>query len=129
MISIPAPTLMSSLCCSWGAPFVMDQLSSQGICTAGAFAHPTALKESHFSNLTAPLLLSCAEIDQSFPTELRNRAVDIMIQEKKKFQVQLFQGVSHGFAVRGNMENTWEKYTKEQSFQGMVDWFDLWLAK
>ena len=35
----------------YGAPYVCDELSSSGICTAGAFAHPAFLKESHFYNL------------------------------------------------------------------------------
>lgn len=48
-----------------------------------------------------PLFLSCAEIDHTFPNEFRNRAVDILEAEKKPFQVQLFHGVEHGFALRG----------------------------
>lgn len=34
----------------FGAPFVCDLLAGDGI-SAGAFAHPTALKEQHFSRL------------------------------------------------------------------------------
>ena len=55
-----------------------------------------------------PLFLSCAEIDHTFPNEFRNRAVDIMQAEKKRFQVQLFQGVEHGFALRGDVNNPYE---------------------
>lgn len=36
---------------SYGAPYVCDQLSEKGICSAGAFAHPAFLKEHHFENL------------------------------------------------------------------------------
>ncbi|KAK3686285.1 hypothetical protein LTR37_019968 [Vermiconidia calcicola] len=113
----------------YGAPYVCDELSSSGICTAGAFAHPAFLNESHFFNLSKPLFLSCAEIDHTFPNELRNRAVDIMQAEKKVFQVQLFQGVEHGFALRGNVDNGYERYTKEQSLKGIAEWFDFWLSK
>ncbi|KAK5116368.1 hypothetical protein LTR62_007915 [Meristemomyces frigidus] len=104
-------------------------LAKDGICTAGAFAHPAFLKESHFHNLEKPLFLSCAEIDHTFPNEYRNRAVDIMQAEKKHFQVQLFQGVEHGFALRGDPTNAYERYTKEQSLQGIVGWLDFWLAQ
>jgi len=52
--------------------------------------------------MAEPIFLSCAEIDSRFPNDFRNRAVDIMQAEKKKFQLQLFQGVEHGFAVRGS---------------------------
>jgi len=104
----------------YGAPYVCESLVKGGICSAGAFAHPAFLKESHFYNLEStplcahhggthvanshgvePLFLSCSEIDHTFPNEFRNRAVDIMQAEKKVFQVQLFQGVEHGFALRG----------------------------
>ena len=76
-----------------------------------------------------PLLLSCAEIDHTFPTELRNRAVDILNAEKKRYQLQLFQGVAHGFAVRCNLDDAYEKFVKEQSFKGIVDFFDFWLSQ
>ncbi|KAH9826986.1 Dienelactone hydrolase family [Teratosphaeria destructans] len=113
----------------YGAPYVCDQLAAGGSCTAGAFAHPAFLKESHFYNLQKPLFLSCSEIDHTFPNEFRNRAVDIMQAEQKRFQVQLFQGVAHGFALRGNPEVPYERYTKEQSVRAIVAWFDFWLSQ
>ncbi|KAF2481433.1 Alpha/Beta hydrolase protein [Neohortaea acidophila] len=113
----------------WGAPFVSSQLAKDGVCAAGAFAHPAFLKESHFYNLTSPLFLSCSEIDSTFPNEFRNRAVDIMQEEKKRFQVQLFQGVEHGFALRCDLNDPWQKYTKEQSLIGIIGFFDFWLSQ
>jgi dienelactone hydrolase len=79
--------------------------------------------------LPDPLFLSCAEIDQTFPTESRNNAVNIMNAEKKKHQVQLFHGVAHGFALRGNMDDPYERYTKEQSLKGIADWCNFWLSQ
>lgn len=69
-----------------------------------------------------------------------------MQAEKKRFQVQLFQGVEHGFALRGDVNNAYERkyhssmlqgttsslvigYTKEQSLKGIAEWFDLWLPQ
>jgi len=121
------PRLMGSRYC-FGAPYVCDQLASNTV-TAGAFAHPAFLKEHHFYNLKStiflsykgircrfladlraePLLLSCSEIDHTFPAKSRREAIDILTEEKKVFQVQLFQGVAHGFALRGNMENPYER--------------------
>lgn len=91
----------------FGAPYVCDQLAT-GICTAGAFAHPAFLKEHHFRNLQRPLFLSCAETDHTFDTDSRNKAIDILREDKKRYQLQLFCGVEHGFALRGNMENPYE---------------------
>ena len=68
-----------------------------------------------------------------------------MQAEKKQFQVQLFQGVEHGFALRGDINNAYERayrdwyqqelcslsagYTKEQSLKGIAEWFDFWLSQ
>ncbi|KIM99096.1 hypothetical protein OIDMADRAFT_104937 [Oidiodendron maius Zn] len=96
----------------FGAPFVCNELAG-GSVTAGAFAHPAFLKEHHFFNLRKPLFLSCSEIDHSFDTNSRRRAVEILQEVKVPYQVQLFSGVEHGFALRGNMDNPYEQsYTK-----------------
>jgi len=57
---------------------------------------------------TDPLLLSCAEHDGAFDTAARNKAVDILQSEGKKYHLQLFQGVSHGFASRGDLDDPYE---------------------
>lgn len=110
----------------YGAPYVCEQLAKGGICTAGAFAHPAFLLESHFEQLESksipicmqfsadyepsePLFLSCAETDHLFPNESRNHAVNIMQGKGTTFQVQLFSGVEHGFALRGDMSKPYER--------------------
>lgn len=45
----------------------------------------------------------------------------------KPFQISLFSGVAHGFAVRGNLSNKVERFAKEQAFFQAVQWFDTWL--
>ncbi|KAK0646591.1 dienelactone hydrolase [Cercophora newfieldiana] len=112
----------------FGAPFVCQLLATDEV-SAGAFAHPSRLTEEHFVGVKHPLLLSCAETDGAFPPELRRKAVDVLQREKKVYHVQLFQGVSHGFASRGDLDDPYEKWCKEQSHSAIVSWFDLWLAK
>lgn len=75
-----------------------------------------------------PLFLSCSEIDFTFPKEFRRRAVDMMDERKQIYHVQLFQGVEHGFALRGDMKDPVQRFAKEASFQGIVDYFDFWLG-
>lgn len=73
---------------------------------------------------------------------------------KKTYQLQLFSGVEHGFALRGNMDNAYEStvahaksyscgalairkllltpatgYVKEESLRAIIQWFDFWLAQ
>jgi dienelactone hydrolase len=59
--------------------------------------------------LTEPLFLSCSEIDHTFPTEFRNEAIDILQKGHKPYQLQVFSGVEHGFALRCNLDNHYER--------------------
>ncbi|KAJ7625893.1 dienelactone hydrolase [Roridomyces roridus] len=113
----------------FGAPYVMDALSeSSSTACVGAFAHPAFLNESHFINCARPILLSCAQTDHTFPTASRHRAEELLMEKNRTFQVQLFSGIEHGFALRGNMEDAYERYTKEESASGIVRWFDRFMA-
>lgn len=56
-----------------------------------------------------PLYLSTSQIDHTFDTESRNKAVDIMNAGNKIYHLQLFSGVEHGFALRGKMDNAYER--------------------
>ncbi|KAF2023466.1 NAD(P)-binding protein [Setomelanomma holmii] len=111
----------------FGAPYVCDELA-KGTVAAGAFAHPAFLKEHHFQNIKKPLFLSCAEEDHTFDGPSRRRALDILRERKKKYQYQLFSGVEHGFALRGDPTDPYQRWVKEQSLSSIVGWFDFWLV-
>jgi len=113
----------------FGATYVLNCLTADMFISAGAFAHPGSLTDEQFQNLAKPLLLSCAENDHAFPPEKRQRARQIMQEGGKKYQFQLFQGVSHGFAVRCDLDVPYERYVKEQSYRGIVEWFNFWLLQ
>lgn len=119
-------------CCvgyCFGAPYVLNSLGPGSFISAGAFAHPGALTDEQFQKLENPLLLSCAENDHAFPAEKRRKAQDILQAGGKRYQFQLFQGVSHGFAVRCNLDDPYEKFVKEQSYRGIAEWFNFWLSQ
>jgi dienelactone hydrolase len=114
----------------FGAPYVCDELAGN-LVTVGAFAHPAFLKEHHFTNLKSkissarpclsssfadrkvpllePLFLSCSEIDHTFDVPSRRKALDIMQKGQKIFHYQLFSGVEHGFALRGDPEDAYQR--------------------
>ncbi|KAH7909058.1 Alpha/Beta hydrolase protein [Hygrophoropsis aurantiaca] len=107
----------------FGASFVMD-LAASGDIEAGALAHPAFLDESHFEKLNRPLLLSCAEDDFTFPLTSRRRAEDIMVANKSRYYFQVFAGVKHGFAIRGDPNVPRERWAKEESARGIKEWFN-----
>ncbi|KAJ2925347.1 hypothetical protein H1R20_g11747, partial [Candolleomyces eurysporus] len=107
----------------FGAPYALE-ISATDKVVAGAFAHPSGLVEAHFSNLTKPLLLSCAETDSAFPTANMRRAVDILAGKKATYHLQVFSGVSHGFATRADPNDANAVWAKEESARSVVGWFN-----
>jgi dienelactone hydrolase len=45
------------------------------------------------------------------------------------YQMVLYSGVEHGFAVRGDLKNPQIKFAKEAAFLQAVQWFDEYLKK
>lgn len=97
------------------------------VCEVGAFPHPAFLKEHHFRQLEKPLFLSCSQIDHTFDAQSRQFALQKMDEDGKTYHLQLFSGVQHGFALRGDMNKPYERWVNEQSLECIVKWFDFWL--
>jgi len=106
----------------FGAPFTMD-LSAKSEVVAAAIVHPAFLDEDHFKKIKAPVLLSCAENDFLFPTPARHRAEDIMTKNKSSHYIQIFSGVEHGFATRGDVSVENIRWAKEESARSVAGWF------
>ncbi|KAL5476438.1 hypothetical protein ACEPAI_3314 [Sanghuangporus weigelae] len=104
--------------------FFGDPAGASGKTITGAVAHPAFLTETHFQYVKAPLMLSCSEIDHTFPVELRRRAEDILVEKKHVYFFQVFGGVEHGFAVRGDPNVAIQRWAKEESARGIIAWFD-----
>ncbi|KAJ2912017.1 hypothetical protein MD484_g8400, partial [Candolleomyces efflorescens] len=107
----------------FGALYSM-QIGATDDVVAAAFAHPGDLTEAHFANLTKPLLMSCAEIDQTFPTPSRNRAVDVLTENNKTYHYQVFSGTQHGFATRSNPADPNSVWAMRESARSVAGWFD-----
>ncbi|KZO93052.1 alpha/beta-hydrolase [Calocera viscosa TUFC12733] len=112
----------------FGAPMVVADLTTNHS-AAGAIAHPSLLTHEHFKLVTGPLFLSCAETDPVFGAENRHKAEAILAEAKGTYHFQLFSGVRHGFAIKGDMSNENERWAKEQSAWGILGWFDRFLKK
>lgn len=112
----------------FGAPYTTQLAASASFLAAAAFAHPAFLSEADFTAVRAPLLMSCAEKDALFTAEARRRAEDILAENGIKFHVQVFSGMEHGFAAKGDVSNPDVKWAKEESARGVVSWFDKYAA-
>ncbi|KZZ91411.1 dienelactone hydrolase [Moelleriella libera RCEF 2490] len=106
----------------FGAKYVIRHYKN-GI-EVGFVAHPSFVEEDELAAIGGPLSIAAAETDNIFTTEKRHKSEEILKGTKKPFQINLFSGVEHGFAVRGNLEVGTQKFAKEQAFLQAVNWFD-----
>lgn len=93
----------------------------------GYVAHPSFVDEEELAAITGPLAISAAETDEIFPTEKRHRSEEILKETGQPYQLNLFSGVNHGFAMRGDMSVKVERFAKEQAFLQAVTWFNEYL--
>lgn len=110
----------------FGAKYVVRHYKD-GI-NVGYLAHPSFVEEDELAAITGPLAISAAETDSIFPAEKRYKSEEILPKTKQPYQINLFSGVVHGFAVRGDVSNKVERFAKEQAFQQALTWFDTWLV-
>jgi dienelactone hydrolase len=93
----------------------------------GYFAHPSFVDEDELRSFRGPLSIAAAETDTIFPAEKRYRTETILKEKGDPYEITLYSGTEHGFAVRGDISVKQIKYAKEQAFKQAVQWFDNWL--
>lgn len=93
----------------------------------GFIAHPSFIEENELSAISGPLSIAAAETDHVFPREKRHGSEAILSKTGQPYQISLFSGVSHGFAVRGDPNIQIQRFAKEQAFFQAVTWFTEWL--
>ncbi|KAM7189918.1 Dienelactone hydrolase [Naviculisporaceae sp. PSN 640] len=106
----------------FGAKYVARHGAS-GI-EVGFMAHPSFVDEEELASFKAPLSIAAAETDTIFPAEKRHKSEVILKDGGFPYQINLYSGVVHGFAVRCDTSKKHEKYAKEQAFLQAVTWFD-----
>lgn len=108
----------------FGAKYLVHHMTESGIFNVGAIAHPSFVDEEELKQVKKPLLISAAEIDTIFTPELRAKSEMILKDLDIHYQVDLFGGVSHGFAVRGDLSVKSVRYAAEKAFADAVHWFN-----
>jgi dienelactone hydrolase len=67
------------------------------------------------------------ETDQSLPPSRRHEVEGLLAKKNATYQINLYSGASHGFAVRVDLKNERQVYAKEAAFVQAMLWFDKWL--
>jgi dienelactone hydrolase len=92
-------------------------------------AHPSFVDADEIRAIERPLTIAAAEIDHVFSEDKRHETERILKEGKKIYQITLYSGVEHGFAVRSEMSKKEVKYAKEATFLLQVQWFREWLKE
>lgn len=110
----------------FGAKYAIQQIATDGMADVAAVAHPSfvSVEEVEAISNKRPLLISAAETDGNFTRELRHLTEEKLANKGARYQIDLFSGVSHGFAVRGDMSNPAVKYAKQKTLFDQIYWFD-----
>lgn len=109
----------------FGAKYVVRHYKD-GI-KVGYAAHPSFVEEDELAAIQGPFSIAAAETDSIFPAEKRHRSEEILQKTGQPYQINLYSGVEHGFAVRGDPNKKVTRYAKEQAFLQAVTWFDNYL--
>lgn len=111
----------------FGAKYAVQQIhATEGVADVCAIAHPSfvSIEELAAIGKDKPLLISAAETDHIFPPDLRHLSEDKLAEIGARYQLDLFSGVSHGFAVRGDEKDPLVRYAREKVLLDQIHWFN-----
>jgi dienelactone hydrolase len=100
--------------------------AGKGVSVAYA-AHPSLLESSEIQAIDGPVSVAAADNDSLFTAALRNEMEALLVKIPQPYQVSLYSGTEHGFAVRANLSDPEQKFAKEEAFLQAVRWFDHFL--
>ncbi|KAJ5391267.1 hypothetical protein N7509_006757 [Penicillium cosmopolitanum] len=108
----------------FGGKYVTRYLKP-GQIDVGYSAHPSFITHEELGAIKGPFsIAAAAETDSIFTTQLRHESEETLIKAGQPWQINLFSGVAHGFAVRGDLNDKTQKWAKEQAFCQAVVWFN-----
>ncbi|OAX79183.1 hypothetical protein ACJ72_06497 [Emergomyces africanus] len=108
----------------FGAKYATRFMKEGGGIDVGYIAHPSFVSPEELEAIKGPYSISAAETDTIFPANLRHDSEAILTKVGLPWQMNLFSGVQHGFAIRGDLSNKVVKFAKEQAFIQAVTWFN-----
>jgi len=106
----------------FGARYVLQLLATDDV-KAGAIAHPSGVTIEDVRAITKPLFIAGAETDGAYTDELKKQTEVLLKEIKATYFTTLASGVSHGFAVKGDITDPVVKFAKEKALRDTVEWF------
>lgn len=122
-----SPKFLGVIGYCFGAKYAVQQVNGMdGFADVCAIAHPSYVDTQELESIgkNKPILISAAEEDNIFSAELRHSTEATLSKLNLRYQLDLFSGVKHGFAVRGDISDPVVKYAKEKTLSDQIYWFN-----
>lgn len=113
----------------FGGRYTFRALADGGGVDVGYAAHPSLLVRSEIAAIDGPVSVAAGEWDVLFGPAARAEAEAELAVGSQAYQVNLYGGTQHGFAVRADLNNEEQRWAKEQAFLQAVGWFDRFLSR
>lgn len=120
------PSFIGGIGHCFGAKYVVLELAANGLLSVGGIAHPSNLQVEDIEAITKPLVISAAEVDQAYPAELMSKSIEILNKNNIHYQLTVFQGTSHGYAIRGDPTDGKIRYAQAKTIVDQIDFFNLY---
>lgn len=112
----------------FGGKYVVRYLQTgAGRVDAGYIAHPSFVMADEVKAMKGPLAIAAAETDQIFPAEKRWETEGLLKEGGSPYQVTLYSGVAHGFAIKADLSQKHQRFAKEAAFVQALAWFAEYL--
>jgi dienelactone hydrolase len=112
---------------SWGQPAAQDveqtAAKKEPAIRAGAVAHGTMVTKEDLEGIKAPVYIAAVKDDPLFSEdEVLTPGRRAMEKNSVEHEIQVFEGVPHGFAVLGDYDDPKIKQSQVQAFGQMIGW-------
>ncbi|PRP78390.1 hypothetical protein PROFUN_13802, partial [Planoprotostelium fungivorum] len=108
----------------WGG-YHSTVLAQEGTKVDAAIAcHPAGVDGKILEKLTKPYSLQVGALDSFFDDKAANDAREVLSKMKITYQVNIYPGQVHGFAVRGDLSQRDVKEGKEKCFRSCVQFLN-----
>jgi dienelactone hydrolase len=112
--------------------FLHDGIDGSPHLNAGFVAHPSFVTAEELKGVSRPFSIAAGYDDPVFPVVKRRETEQtlgkVSIQgHRLPWQLCLYSGVDHGFAVRCDTKKREQRFAMDQAFRQAVAWFDEFL--
>ncbi|TKA53645.1 hypothetical protein B0A55_10687 [Friedmanniomyces simplex] len=88
----------------------------------GAIAHGTQITAEELAGVSVPMCVVAVKEDPLFPDHVRVQGVEAMQKKGVEHEVEVYEGVPHGFAVLGDYADEGIVEKQKEAFGQMLGW-------